>query len=315
MRTEEDSRGLVRTVVADGVPLLLLTAVGLVFAGGLCLFLALTGEFLPHDIRHLGMTAAELCAEADCRVVEFMIHDRAAFGGALIAVGTLYAYVVLFPLRGGQAWAWWLLAVSGTAGFLSFLAYLGYGYLDTWHGIGTLVVLPVFVAGMVQARRLISVPLPRPLWRLPNLRGRSGWGRAALLAGALGTAAAGAEILRIGVMETFVPEDLAFMGVSADQLTEINSRLIPLIAHDRAGFGGAVLTTGLVTVGVLWFAHLSRALWETLLIAGTVSLGSAIGIHFVVGYIDAWHLAPPALGVLSLVIGLVLTRRDAYSTG
>ena len=37
-------------------------------------------------------------------------------------------------------------------GFVSFLAYLGYGYLDTWHGLATLVLLPCFVLGLVRAR-------------------------------------------------------------------------------------------------------------------------------------------------------------------
>ena len=52
------------------------------------------------------------------------------------------------PARRGEAWAWWTWLISGTVGFLSFLSYLGYGYLDTWHGVGTLLILPVFVVGM-----------------------------------------------------------------------------------------------------------------------------------------------------------------------
>src|SRR5262245_34028774 len=139
-----DDRGFLREIVDDGVRLLLLAAAALVFAGGFAMFLAASGEFLPHDMRYLGMSAADLCQVARCRVVDFMIHDRAAFGGALVGIGVLYAYLALFPLRRGEAWAWWLLLVSGTAGFASFLAYLGYGYLDTWHGIGTLLLLPVY---------------------------------------------------------------------------------------------------------------------------------------------------------------------------
>jgi hypothetical protein len=77
--------------------LLLLAGAGsLVLAGGFGIFLAASGELLPHDIRYLGMSAA---------------------------------------------------------GFGSFLAYLGYGYLDTWHGLGTVLLLPVFVVGLLCARR------------------------------------------------------------------------------------------------------------------------------------------------------------------
>jgi hypothetical protein len=121
-RGSADSRGLLGAVIGDGTPLLVLTAVGLLFAGGFAMFLGLRGEFLPHDIRYLGMTEAELCHVAGCRVNAFMLHDRVAFGGALVSVGVLYIYVALFPLRAGEAWAWWLLLVTGTVGFLSFLA-------------------------------------------------------------------------------------------------------------------------------------------------------------------------------------------------
>lgn len=45
-----------------------------------------------------------------------------------------------FPLRHRQAWSWWLFVITGAIGFGSFLAYLGYGYLDTWHGVATLLI-------------------------------------------------------------------------------------------------------------------------------------------------------------------------------
>ena len=38
-------------VLGDGRPLLLALAGGLLLAGGFALFLAASGEFLPHDIR------------------------------------------------------------------------------------------------------------------------------------------------------------------------------------------------------------------------------------------------------------------------
>ena len=304
-----DPRSLLRAAIGDGVPLLLLIAVGLAFAGGFAIFLGLRGEFLPHDIRYLGMTEAELCRVAGCRVTAFMLHDRVAFGGALVSVGTLYGYITLFPLRAGEAWAWWLLLVSGVAGFLSFLAYLGYGYLDSWHGVGTLVLLPLFLVGLVRTRHLAR--RTRRPWlldgRFSGVLTPSGLGRACLMLSAGGVAIAGLEILRVGVMEIFVPEDLRFMGVTAEQLHAVNARLVPLIAHDRAGFGGAVFVTGLTTLGCLLFSPVHRALWQAMLIAGTVSLTAAIGVHFGVGYVDLWHLAPPAAAVAALLTGLALT--------
>lgn len=202
MRRDEASRveaapgdgGFVQTIVGDGVLLLLATAGSLVLAGGFAIFLAASGEFLPHDIAYLGMSAADLCTIADCRIVGFMVHDRAAFGGALVAVGVLYAYLILFPLRQGQAWAWWLLAISGTAGFGSFLAYLGYGYLDTWDGLGTALLLPVFVLGLLRSRRLLGhlaspLVLLLPARDLDRVSARRGAGMACLLLGGGGDGA------------------------------------------------------------------------------------------------------------------------------
>jgi len=303
----------VRVVVGDGVALLLLTAASLVFAGGFALFLAASGEFLPHDIQYLGMSAADLCSVAHCRVVDFMIHDRAAFGGALVGIGVLYVYLALFPLRLGEAWAWWLFAISGAAGFASFLAYLGYGYLDTWHGIGTLLLLPIFLLGLIRSRRLVR-PWRGPLslltaGRLPDLRTRYGIGRACQVLGAGGVTVAGLVIFIVGVTDVFVPEDLAFMHITASDLDAVNPRLIPLIAHDRAGFGGAVFTLGLIALVCVWCGRASRALWEALALAGAVSLAAAITPHILIGYTDPWHLAPVVAAGASLVIGLALTRQ------
>ena len=303
--------GFLAAIVGDGVLLLLATAASLVLAGGFAMLLAASGEFLPHDIAYLGMSAADLCSIARCRIVEFMIHDRAAFGGALFGVGVLYAYLVLFPLRQGQVWAWWLLAISGSVGFVSFLAYLGYGYLDTWHGLGTGLLLPVFVIGLLRARRLVG-QLASPMVLLPpyELHGPSARrraGRACLLLGAVGTALGGLAILRIGITDIFVPQDLGFMGLSAEQLQAINPRLVPLMAHDRAGFGGAVFTLGLTAFFCLWRSAVTRALWEAMLVSGGIALAAAIGVHWFVGYTDLWHLAPVLTAAASMIVGLTLT--------
>ena len=40
----------------------------------------------------------------------------------------------------------------------------------------------------------------------------------------------------------FVPSDLAYMSTSAQALGSANDRLLSFIAHDRAGFGGALIS-------------------------------------------------------------------------
>lgn len=302
--------GLFGPLLGDGRPLLFAVAGGLLFAGGFCLFLAATGEFLPHDIHYLGLTADDLCRVASCRVVDFMVHDRAAFGGTMVGLGVLYLWLTAFPLAAGEQWAWWIWLVSGTIGFATFLSYLGTGYLDTWHGVGTGLLLPVWITGMVRCWRLVDGPLT-----LQSLRRHGGWfgatdrfavGRLLLLLGAAATAAGGLAILRVGLGETFVPEDLEFMGVTASQLRALNPHLVPLLAHDRAGFGGGVLTLGMTTMLCLWCAPLSRHLHQAVAVAGVASLTAALGVHFFVGYTDPWHLLPAVLAAAALLAGLAV---------
>ena len=257
-------------------------------------------EFLPHDVSYLGMTAHEVCALADCRVVRFMFHDRVAFGGSLISIAILYAWIAAGPLRAGEKWAWWTFVASGALGFGSFLAYLGYGYLDSWHAAATLALLPVFIAGVIRSSHLATMPSrgwlrssearsARPLMRV----GR--WGL--LLTGA-GMLLAGTVILSLGTTEVFVAEDLAFMGLTRDGLNTLNPRLVPLIAHDRAGFGGGLATTGLVLLLCAWYARPGRAFHQALLLAGSAGFGCAIGVHFFEGYTNPVHLAPAFAGAI-----------------
>jgi len=305
----ESEQGFVSVVVGDGRPLLFALAGALVFAGGFAIFLAVTGQLLPHDTAYLGMTADELCRIESCRIVDFMVHDRVAFGGTLVGVGVLYTWILAFPLGRGETWAWWTLAVSGIVGFLTFLSYLGYGYLDTWHGIGTLLMLPVFALGMYRSKLLVGAGGPAALiepgeWF--HRRDRTALGRLVLLVGAVATIGGGLAILRVGIGETFVPEDLEFMGLDAAALDEINPRLIPLLAHDRAGFGGGVLTMGITTALSLWCSGRRRHLLQAVAIAGGVSLTAALAVHGAVGYTDPLHLAPAVLAAACLILGLAL---------
>src|SRR5262249_22690047 len=132
-----------------------------------------------------------------------MFHDRVAFGGTLMAVGTLYLWLAADPLRAGEQWAWRAFAASGTAGFLSFLAYLGYGYLDSWHGAATLALLPIFIAGMYRAWRCL--PKPKGPAALLNPGTRFDPGRVCLLLAALGIVGASLTITTIGMTTVFVP--------------------------------------------------------------------------------------------------------------
>ena len=300
-----------------------MTALALLLSGAFAIFLSFRREFLPHDIAFLGMTAAELCGLADCRIVRFMFHDRVAFGGTLLAISVLYLWLQAFPLRRGLTWAWWAFAASGVLGFASFLAYLGYGYLDGWHGAGTLVLLPVFAAGLVRSRPHAAVR--EPGW-LVSPEGRAiaaieRAGRCGLIATGAGIALAGAAILYLGTTEVFVTEDLGFMGMTRASLDAVNPRLIPLIAHDRAGFGGGLTTVGMLLVMCGWFARPSRSFFQAIAMAGTAGFAAAIGTHFLEGYTNPIHLAPAIAGAGLFAISVTCewagwkSRRNAVRHG
>ncbi len=316
---ERESRGFVEAMVADGRPLISLTAVCLGLSGAFALFQSATGHFLPHDTEFLQMRPEDLCSINECRIVHFMFHDRVSFGGSLIAIAVLYLWLSEFPLRAGAAWAWWALCASGIVGFGSFLTYLGYGYLDTWHGAATLALLPCFGAGLWLSRRLVKTGAASgggdASWRsLVRAGGDTPWrsgagaGRLCLLVAALGLIGAGCTIQAIGVTSVFVPTDLVFIGLDRAELHSINPRLIPLIAHDRAGFGGGVATAGLLVFACVWYGGRSRSLWQALLLSGIAGWSTAIGIHPVIGYNDAGHLAPAVAGAALYFAGLALVH-------
>lgn len=289
------------TLLGDGRALFKLFALALIGAGIFVVFQAATGHFLPQDTDFLGMDAKQLCALHGCRIVHFMIHDRISFGGVLLAIGIMYLWLAEFPLRRGESWAWWALAASGGAGFLSFLAYLGYGYLDTWHGAATLAISPLYLFGLWRTRTLRKVKVERPKL---DLRSHAGRGHALLLASTFGIAAAGLVITTVGMTSVFVPQDLEFMGVKVAELRALNDRLVPLIAHDRAGFGGALVSCGVAMFFSVLYARPSRSHWQALALAGTCGFSTAVGIHFVIGYTSFTHVAPAVVGCLAFIAGL-----------
>jgi hypothetical protein len=303
-------------LIGDGLFPLRLTGVALVASGGFALFLSATGHFLPHDVAYLGMDAAQLSRAGSPRLVNFMFHDRAAFGGSLVSVGLLYLWLTEFPLKRGEPWAWWTLAMSGTAGFGSFLSYLGYGYLDTWHGLATLALLPVFLIGMILTRRrlignsswLVLVQIPS--WGSLGLRARLGKGL--LLVYGAGLVTAGLTISVVGMTTVFVETDLVYVGLTKLEICGVSDRLLPVIAHDRAGFGGGLLSIGLMVIVIVLHAPVTRNFLQVMLLSGGAGFLAAIGVHFAVGYLNVWHLAPALAGAAFFFTGwmFVWTGRE-----
>ena len=286
-------------------------ALGLIGAGLFALLQSATGRFLSHDLRYLGMDTIQLCGVSNGRVARFMFHDRVSFGGALIAIGLLYLWLEQFPLKAGEIWAWWTFLLAGFAGFGSFLAYLGYGYLDSWHALATLALLPLYVGGLAMTwdvSRHNETIAPPALRSKLEWRTRLALGRGLLLATAAGLMAGGITILLIGMTRVFVPQDLRYLKLGASDLLAMNRRLLPLIAHDRAAFGGAIATCGLLFCCVR-FGRPSRSLWLTVASAATTGFITAIGVHPIIGYTEFSHLAPAYLGAAMFSIGTAVCQK------
>ena len=300
-----DDRGLLEALLSDGRFLLSLTAFVLFLSGGFAIFQSFTGYFLPQDVHALGFDADRLARMANPRVVKFMFHDRVAFGGTLLAIGFAYWYLAEFPLRAGEPWAWWTFCVSGVCGFASFLCYLSFGYLDNWHGIATLFLLPVYLAGLCRAR-------PAKLhWRDMWWPGQpASLGRSVLGFLAAGIIAAGSTIMVVGMTSVFVPQDLTFMDMTRGNLQGLSPRLVPVIAHDRAGFGGGLFSTGIILLLIARQAALTRSLVQIVALMGLAGFGAALGVHPAIGYTDTVHLAPAYLGCLLFVATVIRLAQE-----
>jgi hypothetical protein len=139
-----------------------------------------------------------------------------------------------------------------------------------------------------------------------NENGPAKWGRFVLALTAASLILAGTTIAVFGMMTVFVPSDLRFIGLDRATLSRLSPMLIPLISHDRAGFGGGLCSIGSFLLFVARFAELNRSLIEIIAVMGCAGFGCAIGVHFAVGYLDFFHLLPAFIGMLMFVLADVL---------
>lgn len=248
------------------------------------------------------MSAPEIEAIADGELMDFMVHDRVSWGGSLFAVGVLYMWLIAFPLATMQRWAWTTITFTGLIGFASFLSHLPTGYLDSWHGLGTLLLIPGFVIGVVRTWAEV-----RGMPDHPRAPVQVGWRRRLVVATGAGLAVSGLIIMVIGMTVTFVPSDLEFIGLTGEAIAGINDRLVPLVAHDRIGFAGGVVVSGALIALIALYGE-GRASREAVLVAGLAGFGSALAVHISVGYTDFLHLAPNLVGPLALGTGLAFWR-------
>lgn len=271
---------------------MLLLGLGMLLSGLVAAIVGLTHVILPYDEAFIGIGRAELNSINE-RLLLFMAHDRVALAGAMVSIGILYSQLAWHALRYHIHWARQALIVSASVGFLSFFLFLGYEYFDPLHAVLALSLFIFFLFG------LRGVAPKAPQIPAPDLQNNRAWfaaqiGQFGMVSVAIGLMGAGLMISYVGVTDVFVPEDLLFLCTTSAELANSNQNLIALISHDRAGFGGALLSEGLAILLVaLWgIRRGARWVWWMLLLSGLVGFSAALGVHAVVGYLDWWHLFP-----------------------
>src|SRR5205085_8351125 len=88
----------------------------LIVAGVVICRVGVTSVFVPEDLEFMRTTAEALTA-ANPRLLPVVAHDRTSFGGMLIACGLAVTLSALWGFRQGAGWLWWVLLLSGSAGY------------------------------------------------------------------------------------------------------------------------------------------------------------------------------------------------------
>jgi drug/metabolite transporter (DMT)-like permease len=228
--------------------------------------------------------------------------------GNMIGIGVLYVGLAWGGIRQGRGWARTALLVSGLFAFPTYFYFLATGFVEPLHTLVTVVLFPMFLAAIW---RRPSTPRWRTLPEGPEQqRRRALWGQLLMIGVGGGLTVAGLVISTVGLTTVFVPTDLSFLGTDAHALHSADAELLPFIAHDRAGFGGALIGAGLAVLLIsLWgWRRGERWVWWSLLIGCAFGTVPVLAVHFTIGYTHFEHLLPVYVLVLATVVALTMAR-------
>jgi dihydroorotate dehydrogenase len=282
-----------------------LMGLGVFLAGIIALFIGLTEVLLPYDEAFLGMESEEIIAY-NHQLFHFMSHDRICLAGVMISAGFMFMQLSYHGIRKGEHWARKAFVIAAAIGFLNLFYFVGFGYFDKLHFLYYLIIFPFFIYGIYRTRNMTTGSSGT------NLHNSSPWrksqlGQSMFVISGMCLLSAGIVISIIGMNGVFVPEDLMFFSLIPEQITAFNKKLIPLIAHDRAGFGGALISEGflLLTIALWGYKEGAKWIWWTLAIGGLPGFLTGIGTHFMIGYDNHFHLSPAYLLFVFYIVGLV----------
>jgi hypothetical protein len=281
--------------------------IAMVCAGVGAAMIAIGPVLLGYDIRFLGVNVNGLNG-INPRLVSFLQHDRITMAGCMAAIGCNDIGLALAMKRGWR-WARAAFVIAGACGFPTFFLFLGYRFFDPLHFAVAIGFFPLYLLGIFR-------PHVTPTWRTnlavnESARRRATVGQLLLVTVAFGVVVSGLVIMIVGLRDVLIPSDRVYLDTTqAFMQQQLDGRLIRFIAHDRAGFGGALfsLGVGVLTMSMWGWREGERSTWWSLLAASVVGFGAAIVIHFNVGYTDTLHLLPAYLGIVMVGIALLLSR-------
>lgn len=286
-----------------------LLGLSMLFGAGLAGWVALTDVVLPYDEEFCGKTAAEIAA-FNPKILSFMTHDRVTLSGTMVSVGILYLALSWFEIRRGSHWAQRVIQASSGLGFLSFFSFLGFGYFDPFHAMVAAILFQMLVQVMVRPAGPMSRSNCVPQHHNDSEWRRGLWGQLLFVVHGSALILAGIVILIYGMTVVFVPQDIAYMGTEVTAIEAFDAQLKALIAHDRATFGGMLVSAGVALLfTTMWgFRRGDSWLWWTYLVVIAVPYIQTLWIHRKIGYWDHFHLLPVYIGLVLLVLGLFFSR-------
>jgi hypothetical protein len=285
----------------------LLVGVGMIVAGLAAAAITLGPVLLWYDRGFLGTDVDGLHA-VNHHLVHFLRHDRITLAGTMVTIGVLYCGLAAGGMRRGWPWARHAYLASGWVGFPTLFYFLATGFLEPLHTAATLVLLPMFVAatraGPVPPRWTIRPDGPARQWH------RALTGQLLLVVTGVAMFAGGAVVSVVGLTSVFVPSDLSYLETTRGALDAAHPRLLAFVAHDRAGFGGALMSaaTAITLLSAWGWRRGESWVWWTLAVAAATGFLPAMVVHGRVGYADALHLLPVYVAAGLTVTGLVLAR-------
>lgn len=284
-----------------------LAGVGLIVAGIGAAAITLGPVLLSYDRSYLGLGVDDL-RQINGNLVHFIQHDRISMAGNMIGLGALYTGLSWGGIRRGLAWARTDLLLSGLVAFLTLFYFVGTGFVDPLH---TLVVVTLFPMLLAAVWNKPDPPQRRSLPDGPeSQRRRALWGQLLFIGLGGGLAVAGATISFVGLTDVFVSTDLGYLHTHGATLRAADPQLLGFIAHDRAGFGGALIGSGLAIVLIaLWgFRRGERWVWWSLLSGFVTGTLPALAVHYAIGYTTFIHLLPVYVLFLVTAAALILSR-------